>query len=76
MALLVELDPNCEDDGATLLDNLHSFLRPSSISSPSLSTNHHRETTDNVLFIAHGKEEQQEVRMAMCDGDMTVLSVA
>jgi len=28
------LDPHCEDDGATLLDNLHSFLKPSSVSSP------------------------------------------
>jgi hypothetical protein len=34
------LDPNYEDDGATLLDSLHSFLKPSSDSSPSLSTGH------------------------------------
>jgi hypothetical protein len=64
-------DPNCEDDHATLLDNLHSFLRPSS-----LSTSHDRETTDDVLFIADGKETQQEAHMAMHDGDMKVLSVA
>jgi hypothetical protein len=67
------LDLNCEDDGASLLDNLQSFLRPSSVSSPSPSTGHERETTDNVPFIAHGKEAQQEVRMAMCDGDMKVV---
>jgi hypothetical protein len=66
------LDPNCKDDGATLLDNMHSFLRPSSVSSPSLSTSHERDTTDNVPFIAHGKRAQQEVR----DGDTKVLSIA
>jgi len=32
------LDLNFEDDGATLLDNLHSFLKPSSVSSLSQST--------------------------------------
>ena len=31
------LGPNCENDGATLRDNLHSFLKPSSVSSPSVS---------------------------------------
>jgi len=35
MAFLTEvLDPNCEDDGATLLDNLHSFLKPSTAMFP------------------------------------------
>jgi hypothetical protein len=42
------LDPNCEDDGANLLDTLHSFLKPSSVSSPSQPTSHDRETTDDV----------------------------
>jgi hypothetical protein len=69
------LDPNCEDDGATRLDNLHSFLRPSNVASPSLSRSHDRETTDNVLFIPNGNEAQQEVRMAMSDGNVKVLSV-
>ena len=36
------LDPNCEDDSAILLDNLHSFFKPSSVSSPSQSTSHDR----------------------------------
>jgi hypothetical protein len=40
------LDPNCKGDGATLLDNLYSFLKPSRISLPSLSTSHEREITD------------------------------
>jgi hypothetical protein len=66
------LDPKYEDDGDTHLDNLHSFLRPSSISSLSLSTSHDRQTTDHVPFIAHGKEAQQEMHMAMRDGDIKV----
>ena len=37
------LDPNYEDDCATLLDNLHSFLKPSGVSSPSPSTGHGRD---------------------------------
>ena len=45
------LHPNCENDGATILDNLHSFLKPSSFSSTSPSTSHDRETTDDVLYI-------------------------
>jgi hypothetical protein len=39
------LDLNCEDDGAILLDNLHSFLKPSSVSSPSQSISHDREAS-------------------------------
>jgi hypothetical protein len=58
------------------LDNLHSFLSPSIICSPSLSTINDGETTDDVPFIAHGKEAQQEVHMATHDGDMKVLSIA
>ena len=42
------LKSDCDDDGATLLDNLHSCLKPSVVSSPSHSS-HDRETTDNVL---------------------------
>jgi hypothetical protein len=52
------LDPNCEDDGATLLDNLHSFLKPSSVSSPSQSARHDRETTDDIPYIADTNEAQ------------------
>jgi hypothetical protein len=66
------VNPNCKDDGATLLENLHSFLKPSSVFSPSPLTSHDRETTDDVPFIAHGKKAQQEVHMAMSDGDMKV----
>jgi hypothetical protein len=34
---------NCEDDGASLLDKLHSFLKPSNDSSTSPSTSHDNE---------------------------------
>jgi len=41
VALLIEvLTQNCKDDGATHLDNLHFFFKPSIISSPSQSTSH------------------------------------
>jgi hypothetical protein len=35
---------NCDDDGATVLDNLHSLLRAPDASSPNLSTSHGKET--------------------------------
>jgi hypothetical protein len=35
---------NCEDDGATVLDNLQSFLRAPDASSPNPSTSHGKET--------------------------------
>ena len=69
------LDPNCEDDGAILLDNLHSFLKPSSVSSPSQSMSHDRETTDDVPFITHANESQEGVRRAIHAGDTKMLSV-
>jgi hypothetical protein len=37
------LDPNYEGDGATLLDNLHSFLKPFCVPSPSPLTGHDRD---------------------------------
>ena len=50
---------NCEDDGASLLDKLHSFLKPSNASSTSPSTSHDSEITDTVPDIVHiGKEAQ------------------
>lgn len=70
------LDPNCEDDGATLRDNLHSFLKPSSVSSPSQSTSHDRETTAYVPYIAHANEAQEGVRTAIRAGNVKMLPVA
>ena len=70
------LNPNCEDDGATLLDNLHSCLKTSVVSSPSQSTSHDRETTDDVPHIVYVNEAQEGVRTAMCGGDVKMFSVA
>jgi hypothetical protein len=70
------LDPKFDDDGATLLYNLHSFLRPSSVSSPGPSTTHYRETTNNVLYIVDVNKVQEGVCTAICDGDVKILLVA
>jgi len=69
-------NPNSEDDGATLLHNLHSCLKPSVVSSPSQSISHDRETTDDVPYIVYMNEAQEVVRMAMCAGDVKMFSVA
>ena len=69
--------PNCEDDGAILLDNLHSFLKPSCVSSHSQSTSHDREmTTDNLLYIVYVNEAQEGDRTTICASDMKMLLVA
>jgi len=69
--------PNCEDDGASLLDKLHSFLKPSDASSTSPSTSHDDEITDSVPDIVHiGKEAQREVSAAVRACDMKMFSVA
>jgi len=70
------LNPNSEDDGATLLDNLHSCLKPSVVSSPSQSIRHDRETTDDVLYIVYMNKAQEVVCTAMCAGDVKMSSVA
>jgi len=70
------LNPNCEDDGATLLDNLHSCLKPSVVSSPSQPISHDRETTDYMPYIVYVNEAQEGVRTAMCGGDVKMFSVA
>jgi hypothetical protein len=69
-------DSNCEDDGASLLDNLHSFLKSSCVSSSSLLTSHVRGTTDDDSNIDDMKEAQQGVCEAVRVGDMEVLSIA
>ena len=74
MALLL-LHPNCKDDGATL-DNLHSFLKPSGVSSPSQSTSHDKETTDDVQYIVHVNEAHEGDCTAICAGDVKMLWVA
>jgi hypothetical protein len=70
------LNPNCEDDGATLLDNLLSCVKPSVVSSPSQSISHDRQTTDDVPYIVHVNKAQEWVCMVMCAGDVKMFSVA
>ena len=68
---------NYEDDGASLLDKLLSFLKPSSASSTSPLTRHHSETTDSVPDIVHiGKEAQCGVSATVHVCDMKMFSVA
>jgi hypothetical protein len=63
---------NCEDDGASLPDKLHSFLKPSNATSTCPSISH-----DSVPDIVHiGKEAQREVSAAVCACDVRMLSVA
>jgi hypothetical protein len=74
MVLLIEA---CEDDGASLLDNLHSFLKPSNASSTNPLTSHDSETTDSVPDIVRiGKETQSGVSAAVsaCDVKITFIS--
>jgi len=49
---------DCEDDGASLLDKLHSFLKPSKATSASPLTIHDSKPTDTVptLFILEKKQ--------------------
>ena len=68
--------PDCEDDGAILLDNLHSLLKPSGVSSHSQSTSHDRKmTTDDFLYIVRVNEAQEVDLTAICAGDVKMLSV-
>ena len=68
---------NREDGGASLLDKLHSFLKPSNASSTSPLTSHDSETTDSVPDIVHiGKEAQRGVSAAVCACDVKMFSVA
>jgi hypothetical protein len=66
-----------EDDGATLLDNVHSFLKPSRASSPSPLTSRDKVTTYSVPYIVHVvKEAQLGAGATVHADDMTVFSVA
>jgi hypothetical protein len=70
------LAPNSEDDGATILDNLHSFLKSSGISSPSHSTSHDSETTDDDLYTVHTYEAREGVHKAIHVSNVKMLTVA
>jgi len=68
---------NCEDDGASLLGKLHSFLKPSNATSTSPSTSHDSETTDTVPdIVLIGKEAQHGVSAAVRACDVKMFSVA
>jgi hypothetical protein len=68
---------NCKDDGTTLLDDLHSFLRASDASPLNSTTCHGRENPDDVSDSFHVAEKiQQKVAAAVFAGDMEVFSVA
>ena len=68
---------NCEDDGAPLLGKLHSFLKPSNVSSTSASKSHDSETAHRVPDIVHiGKETKREVSAAVRACDVKMFSVA
>ena len=63
--------------GASLLDKLHSFLKPSNASSTSPSTSHDSETADIVPDIVHiGKEAQRAVSAAVRVYYVKMFSVA
>jgi hypothetical protein len=67
----------CEDDGASLVDKLHSFLKTSNSSSTSPSTSCDSETTDSVPDIVHiGKEAQRGVSAAVHACDVKMFLVA
>lgn len=67
----------CEDDGASLLDNRHSFLEPTRASSPSPLTSLDKVTTESAPYIVHVvKEAQLGARATVHANDMTVFLVA
>jgi len=62
---------NCEDDNASLLDKLHSFLKPSNALPTIPPTSHDSATTDSVPDIVHiGKEAQCRANAAVRACDM------
>ncbi|XP_033609559.1 uncharacterized protein LOC111870082 isoform X2 [Cryptotermes secundus] len=68
---------NCEDDGATLLDNLHSFLREPEAASQNSSTSHGKETHAGVPESFHvAQQVQKDISTAVPADDMEVFSVA
>jgi hypothetical protein len=70
-------ETNCEDDGATLLDNLQSLFRAPDVASRNPSTSRGKETPDTVpesFHVAH--QVQKDICAAVQTGDMEVFSVA
>jgi hypothetical protein len=70
-------ETNCEDDGATLLNNLQSLLRAPDATSPNPSSSHGKETPDAVPESFHvAQQVQKDTGATVRAGDMEVYSVA
>jgi hypothetical protein len=68
---------NCNEDGDTLLDDLHNLLRASDASPPKPSTSRRRENSDGVPKRFDVTEHtEQKVGTTVCSGDISVSSVA
>jgi hypothetical protein len=74
MALLC--GTNCDDDSATLLNNLQSLLREPDTSSPNPSTGRSKETRDVPECFHVVRQVQKDIGAAVHAGDMKVFSVA
>jgi hypothetical protein len=67
---------SCEDDGATLLDNLESLLRAPDSASGNPSTSHGKESSDDLSQSLHVAWHVQDIGAALHSGDKEVVSVA
>jgi hypothetical protein len=68
---------NCEDDGATLLDNLQSLLRAADFASRNPSMSNRKGMPDDVSECLHvAGHVQKDKGSAIHAGDMEVFSVA
>jgi hypothetical protein len=68
-------ETNCEDDGATLPDNLQSFRAPDT-ASRNPSTSHGKETPDDGPERFHVAQQVQDIFSAVHAGNTEVFSVA
>jgi hypothetical protein len=76
LAFIGLCETNCEDDGATLLDNLQLLLRAVDASSLNPSSSHGEEAPHAVLEIFNvAQQEQKDVGAAVHAGDVEMFSV-
>ncbi|PNF15445.1 hypothetical protein B7P43_G18116, partial [Cryptotermes secundus] len=69
-------ETNCDDNGATLLDNLQSLFRAPEAASRNPSTSHDRETPAGVPESFHvAQQVQMDMSPAVPAGDMEMFSV-
>jgi hypothetical protein len=69
-------ETNCENNGATLMDNILSLLRSPDASSPNSSTSLSKETLDHVPKSFHVVRQVQKDTGAEVHGDVEVFPVA